>query len=83
MLAREVRLKNTTPEQAKDLANQLRNVERELTTLKSAKPEAFEQTKTAISKFQQALASGQLDAGEAAELLKDIQQSMGKRGVYL
>ncbi|GAA4648418.1 hypothetical protein GCM10023116_06870 [Kistimonas scapharcae] len=76
VLAREVRLKNTTPEQAKDMANQLRNVERELTTLKSAKSEAFEQTKAAISKFQQALASGQLDAGEAAELLKDIQQSM-------
>ena len=78
VLAREVRLKNTTPEQAKDLANQLRNVERELNTVKSASPEAFQQTKNAIARFQQALANGQLESGEAAELLKNIQQSMEK-----
>ena len=76
VLAHEVHMKNTTPGQARDMARQLQNLEQELATLESAKPEAFEQTKAAISKFQQTLSNGQLDAGKAAKLLSDIQQSM-------
>ena len=73
VLAREVRLKNTDKEQAKDLSNQLRNLSREA----ADNPKAGERMQDSMEQMRNLLKNGEVDGSKMRDVLKNMQAAKG------
>ena len=73
VLAREVRLKNTDKEQAKDLSNQLRQLSRDA----ADNPKAGERMQDSMDQLRNMLKSGEVDGSKMRDVLKNMQAARG------